>query len=78
MLKPVTFYSEGVKLAGDLFLPADIKPGELKTMNQGTALATGTLALPPLVIEGLEDFKGSFDRLCLQGWDCSHRGDACG
>src|SRR5262249_62178533 len=28
MLKPVTFYSEGVKLAGDLFLPADTKPGE--------------------------------------------------
>jgi uncharacterized protein len=28
MLKPVTFYSEGVKLAGDLFLAADIKPGE--------------------------------------------------
>jgi len=28
MLKPVTFYSEGVQLAGDLFLPADIKPGE--------------------------------------------------
>jgi hypothetical protein len=38
----------------------------LKTMNQGTALATGMLALPPLVIEGLEEFKGSFDRLCLQ------------
>ena len=38
----------------------------LKTMNQGTALATGTLALTPLVIEGLEEFKGSFDRLCLQ------------
>src|SRR5271155_383700 len=38
----------------------------LKTMNQGTALAMGTLALPPLVIEGVEDFKGSFDRLCLQ------------
>src|SRR5260221_345405 len=39
---------------------------ELKRLNQGTALATGTLALPPLVIEGLEEFKGSFDRLCLQ------------
>jgi hypothetical protein len=38
----------------------------LKTMNQVTALATGTLALPPLVIEGLDEFKGSFDRLCLQ------------
>ena len=38
----------------------------LKTMNQCTALATGTLALPALVIEGLEEFKGSFDRLCLQ------------
>jgi len=38
----------------------------LKTMNQGTALASGTLALSPLVIEGLEEFKGSFDRLCLQ------------
>ena len=38
----------------------------LKRMNQGTALVTDTLALPPLVIEGLEEFKGSFDRLCLQ------------
>ena len=38
---------------------------ELKTVNQGTALAS-TLALPPLVIEGLAEFKGSFDRLCLQ------------
>ena len=38
---------------------------ELKKVNQETALATGTLALPPLVIEGLEEFKGSFDRLCL-------------
>ena len=38
---------------------------ELKRFNQATAL-TGTLALPPLVIEGLAEFKGSFDRLCLQ------------
>jgi dipeptidyl aminopeptidase/acylaminoacyl peptidase len=28
MSKPVTFYSEGVRLAGDLFLPADLKAGE--------------------------------------------------
>ena len=41
------------------------QPIALKTVNQGTAVETGTLALPPLVIEGLEDFKGSFDRLCL-------------
>jgi hypothetical protein len=38
----------------------------LTSFNQGTALTTGTLALPPLVIRGLEEFKGSFDRLCLQ------------
>jgi dipeptidyl aminopeptidase/acylaminoacyl peptidase len=28
MSKPVNFYSEGVKLAGDLLLPADVKPGD--------------------------------------------------
>jgi len=28
MSKPVSFYSEGIKLAGDLFLPADVKPGD--------------------------------------------------
>jgi dipeptidyl aminopeptidase/acylaminoacyl peptidase len=28
MPKPVSFYSEGVRLAGDLFLPADLNPGE--------------------------------------------------
>src|SRR5262245_36735120 len=38
---------------------------EPKTANQGTALATATL-VPPLVIEGFEEFKGSFERLCLQ------------
>ena len=39
---------------------------ELKRFNQGTALTMGTLALPPLVIEGLAEFNGSFDRLCLK------------
>ena len=39
MLKPVTFYSEGVKLVGDLFLPADIKPGERRA---GIVLCHGT------------------------------------
>jgi dipeptidyl aminopeptidase/acylaminoacyl peptidase len=28
MSKPVNFFSEGVKLVGDLFLPADLTPGE--------------------------------------------------
>ena len=28
MERPVSFYSEGVKLAGDLFLPDDLRPGE--------------------------------------------------
>ena len=37
-----------------------------KEAYQGTALATGTLPLPPLVIEGLAEFRGSFDRLCLK------------
>lgn len=39
---------------------------ELKRFNQGTALTTGMLALPPLVIEGLAEFNGSFERLCLK------------
>src|SRR5438105_1387822 len=28
MSKPVTFYSEGVKLAGELFLPTDLESGQ--------------------------------------------------
>src|SRR5262249_59163048 len=28
MPKPVSFYSEGTKLAGDVYLPEDLKPGE--------------------------------------------------
>jgi hypothetical protein len=30
---------------------------ELKRFNQGTAMAANTLALTPLVIEGLEEFN---------------------
>ena len=37
----------------------------VKEAYRGTALASGTLPLPPLVIEGLAEFQGSFDRLCL-------------
>lgn len=37
-----------------------------KDVNQGTALVTGRPPLTPLVIDGLADFQGSFDRLCLR------------
>jgi len=42
------------------------KPIAVKEAYQGTALASATLPLPPLVIEGLAEFRGSFDRLCLK------------
>ena len=38
MPKSVTFYSEGVKLAGDLLLPADIKPDERRAGTSATRL----------------------------------------
>ena len=38
MRKPVTFYSEGVKLAGDLYLPDDLARGEKRA---GTVLCHG-------------------------------------
>lgn len=43
-----------------------------KEAYQGTALASGTLVpgldpgMPPLAIEGLAEFRGSFDRLCMK------------
>lgn len=30
MSKPVSFYSEGVKLVGDLYVPSDLQPGETR------------------------------------------------
>jgi hypothetical protein len=42
------------------------KSTSFKDVNQGTTLATGTLPLTPLVIEGLAKFQGSFDRLYLR------------
>src|SRR5215475_14165976 len=42
------------------------KSTAFKDVNQGTTLATGMLPLTPLVIEGLAEFQGSFDRLCLR------------
>jgi hypothetical protein len=42
------------------------KSTAFEDVNQGTTLATGTLPLTPLVIEGLAEFQGSFDRLCLR------------
>jgi hypothetical protein len=49
-----------------------------KDVNQGTALGTGTLPLAPLVIEGLEDFKGELRSAVPAGWDRGDRGDAGG
>lgn len=37
-----------------------------KEADQGTVLANGALPLAPLVIEGLAELQGSFDRLCLR------------
>src|ERR1700736_6142577 len=49
MPKSVTFYSEGVKLAGDLLLPADIKPGERRA---GIVLWPGYTGVPSLYLPG--------------------------
>src|SRR5215470_5422832 len=47
MPKPVTFYSEGVKLVGDLFLPADLKPGEKRA---GIVLCHGYTGVPNIYL----------------------------
>jgi fermentation-respiration switch protein FrsA (DUF1100 family) len=54
MSKPVSFYSEGVKLAGDLFLPADVKPGDRRA---GIVLCHGLLAEAGYVVMSF-DYKG--------------------
>ncbi len=69
MPKPVTFYSEGVKLAGDVFLPEDLVPGERRA---GIVLCHGytgvrNLYLPDIarVLNGAGYVVLSFD---YKGW----------
>jgi hypothetical protein len=50
MPKSVIFYSEGVKLAGDLFLPADINPGEGAQPEVDVARLGGIAPRPILFI----------------------------
>jgi fermentation-respiration switch protein FrsA (DUF1100 family) len=50
MSKRVTFYSEGVKLAGDLFLPRDLKKGEKRT---GVVLCHGYTGIRNLYLPEL-------------------------
>ena len=47
MKKPISFYSEGVRLDGDLFLPDDLKPGELRA---GIVLAHGYTGVKDLYL----------------------------
>ena len=69
MPKPVNFYSEGVKLAGDLFLPEDLRPGERRA---GIVLCHGytgvrNLYLPDIarILNGAGYVVLSFD---YKGW----------
>jgi len=47
MRKPIEFYSEGVKLDGDLFLPADLKQGEARA---GVVLCHGYTGVKDLYL----------------------------
>ena len=47
MRKPIGFYSEGVKLDGDLFLPADLKQGEVRA---GVVLCHGYTGVKDLYL----------------------------
>ena len=51
---------------------------ELKKVNQETALATGTLVLPPLVIEGTRGVQGQLRPSVPACRDRGNRGDGCG
>src|SRR6516225_2871248 len=65
MLKPVTFFSEGVKLAGDLFLPADIKPGErsIYLPDNARVLAEAGYVVLTFDYKGWGDSDGAKTRL---------------
>jgi uncharacterized protein len=69
MAKPVSFYSEGVKLAGDMFLPDDQRPGDQRA---GIVLCHGytgvrNLYLPDIarVLNGAGYVVLTFD---YKGW----------
>ena len=47
MKKPISFYSEGCKLSGDLFVPEGLKPGE---MRAGIVLAHGYTGVKDLYL----------------------------
>ena len=69
MAKPVNFYSEGVKLAGDLFLPDDLRPGERRAGIVRCHGYTGvrTLYLPDIarILNGAGYVVLTFD---YKGW----------
>jgi hypothetical protein len=49
MCKPVTFFSEGVKLAGDLYLPDDLARGEKRA---GIVLCHGYTGVRNIFVSG--------------------------
>ena len=57
MRQPVSFYSEGVKLDGDLFLPDDLQPGQKRA---GIVLCHGYTGVKDLY---LPDNAGELNRL---------------
>ncbi len=67
MRTPVTFYSEGVKLVGDVYHPPDLRPGALRA---GIVLCHGYTGVKDLYLPDnaripriVQDLGGSIDRV---------------